>query len=62
MWVIKRTDQWGGWLAIPGSQNSWTKALQLARTFETREHAQAECCPGNEVPQNVSDIMRGGRN
>lgn len=44
MYVIKRTDQGGGYLAPAGSQHSHTHKLEKAQTFPTREAAQAQCC------------------
>ena len=51
MYVIRRTDQGGGWLANPGSRHSYTHYLQNARRFPTLAAAQSECCPGNEVAE-----------
>ena len=63
-WVIRRTDQGGGWLSRPlrgyekwNKKGSYTNVLQRARTFDSREAAQAECCPENEKPESVNDIM-----
>ena len=55
-YVIRRTDQKGGWVTPPGSPKSYTKALQCARHFASRAEAEAERCPGNEVVQKV-DIL-----
>jgi hypothetical protein len=52
--VIKRTDQSGGYLARPGSQHSYTRKLEHAQTFPTREAAQAQCCE-NERPVDPFD-------
>lgn len=57
MYVIRRTDQGGGYVAQPGSKHSYTRNLERARTFDTRDAAQSECCPGNEIPVAVADIM-----
>lgn len=48
-WIIRRTDQGGGYLAPPGSERSYTSNRYLARRFPNREAAAAECC-GNETP------------
>lgn len=58
MFVIKRTDQGGGYVAAPGSRGSYTSKLQNARTFSTREAADRERCPGNEIIVPVSDELR----
>jgi hypothetical protein len=48
-YVIKRTDQKGGYVARPGSSRSYVKRLRDARQFKTREEALNHRCPGNEV-------------
>lgn len=57
MFVIKRTDQGGGYLAMPGSQNSYTKKLEEARTFPTRQQAEKERCPGNEIVIPLNELL-----
>jgi len=57
MYVIERTDQGGGYVAVSGSQDSYTKDLAKAQPFATREAAKQNCCPGNEVVREISDIM-----
>jgi len=57
MYIIKRTDQKGGYLNQPGSKNAYTQDITKARTFSTEEAAQAECCPMNETPINLDDIL-----
>jgi hypothetical protein len=56
MYVIKRTDQGGGYLQPSGSRKSFGR-LATAQTFFTREDAARECCPDNERPIALSDIM-----
>ncbi len=46
MFVIKRND--GLYVAMPGMRNSYTRFLQYARIFRTREDAERDVCPGNE--------------
>jgi hypothetical protein len=58
MFVIKRTDQGGGYLAMPGSEHSYTKSLENAQTFSTRDKADGHRCPGNEVVIPLSEIMQ----
>ena len=48
MFIIRRQDQRGGYVAEPGSAKSYTRDRAKARRFPTREAAQAEAC-GNEV-------------
>ena len=58
MYVIKRTDQGGGYVARQGSNSSYTHNLELARKFHSREAANAERCEGNEIVLSVDDILR----
>ncbi len=57
MYLIKRTDQGGGYVALPGSKHAYTKNLRLARTFKTRNDALEECCPWNEVPVSLRSLV-----
>lgn len=54
-YVIKRTDQGGGYVSRPGSPSSYVKALQYARRWPTREAAENERCPGNEIVLHLED-------
>jgi len=54
MFVIKRTDQGGGYLAQPGSMHSYTRDLDNVRFFPTRKAAERERCKGNEVVVGIS--------
>jgi len=54
-YVIKRTDQGGGFLAKPGSEQTYSKFLQDARLFPTFAAAQAEACVGNEIVLSLED-------
>ena len=57
MYIIKRVD--GAYVARPGSASSYTLLLQRARTFNTREAAEADKCPGNEYVTTVdSEVGR----
>jgi len=60
MYVIRRTDQGGGYVArSPVQGASYTPRLQDARVFSSREAAEVERCLGNEVVVSVDEIMRG---
>lgn len=59
MYVIKRTDQGGGYLAAPGSAHSYTKNLERARIFATRDAAERERCPENEVVKALESCLTG---
>lgn len=56
MYIIKRTDQGGGFLATPGSAHSYTHNLAYAQGFRTRDDALAQCCE-NEVPVSVDNFL-----
>ena len=58
MFVIKRTDQGGGYVTPPGSLKSYTRSLEKARKFNTKDEAEGHRCPGNEVVIPVSEIRR----
>lgn len=59
MYVIQRTD--GAYVAMPGIPSSYTRLLQDARTFATREQAERERCPGNESIVRVDQVMHSPR-
>jgi len=46
MFALQRIED-GKYVASPGSKNSYTTRLELARKYQTREQAQADAC-GNE--------------
>mgnify|MGYP001576708874 CR=1 FL=1 len=48
-YIILRTDRGGAYVSRQGSTHSYTTRLQYARTFATREEAEANRCPDNEM-------------
>lgn len=61
-YVIKRTDQGGGYVAPRGSPSSYVRGLQHARVYSTSEEAERDRCPGNEVIREVThELHNGGR-
>lgn len=54
MYVLKRTDQRGGYVAKPGSKNSYTRNPVKAQRFASLGEARANSCPENEVPVSLS--------
>ena len=56
MYVIQRTTD-GAYVNQPGSRASYTRSLERARKFATREAAEADRCPGNEQIVPVSDLL-----
>lgn len=55
-YVIKRTPD-GAYVARRGSASSYTRVLQHARAFSTREAAEADRCPDNEVIVPLSNEL-----
>lgn len=47
--IIRRTDQGGGYVAPAGSRKAYTRRRTDARRYDTREAADADRCPGNET-------------
>lgn len=47
--LLKRTDQGGGWVAPAGSRKSYTHNRAKARRYPNREAAEADRCVENEV-------------
>ena len=47
-WIIRRAG--GGYAARPGSKKSYVPSTRNARTYDTKEEAEADCCPDNERP------------
>ena len=57
MFVLERTDQGGGFVAKPGHKASYTHKLVNAQKFRTREEAEANGCPGNEIAQDLERVL-----
>ena len=55
MFVLRRTD--GAYAAPHGSVASYTRSLQFARIFNTREAAEQDRCPDNERVVSVADCL-----
>lgn len=53
-WVLVRTDQGGGYVAVPGSTSSYTRNILNARVFDSEQEARDNSCPGNETPLKVN--------
>lgn len=57
--VCHGNGRFDGWFVAPGgSQHSYVKNLQDAKTWPTREAAQADAC-GNESVHHISEVMPG---
>ena len=48
-YVIKRTDQGGEYVSKPGNKSSYTNSIRNMRKYTTKEEAESDKCPGNEV-------------
>jgi len=59
-YVLKRTDQGGGFVTRPGSPGSYTKDILQARVFSTKEEADANKCPGNETVLAIDSLLQAG--
>jgi len=55
IYVIKNNTT-GQYVTRPGSLRSYTRSLEQARTFESREVAEADSC-GNERVLSVADLL-----
>ena len=49
MYIIRRTDRNGGYVARSGSNTSYVKDPLKAHIYPTREAAEAGICQDNEV-------------
>ena len=55
MYIIQNMDT-RKYVARSGSEHSYTKYLQEARTYADRESAKRDCC-GNEHPLSIEQAM-----
>lgn len=55
--VLQRTDQGGGFVAQDGSGQTYTHSIRLAKKYSTREAADADRCPDNEVVVDVLELL-----
>lgn len=46
--LLRRTDQGGGWVTAPGSHRAYTHKRENAQRYPTREAAERYRCPDNE--------------
>lgn len=57
MYLLRRTNQSGGYVAKDGHKSSYVKDLQNARKFKTIEEAEKERCVENEVIEDLERIL-----
>ncbi len=55
-WILRRTD--GAYVSRSGLR-SYTRVLDQARIFQTREQADRERCVKNERAVRVEECLRG---
>ena len=60
MYVLMRVDGKGGYVTAPGSGSSYTRDLLKARRYPTREAAERDRCPENEVAVDFHDLLESG--
>ncbi len=55
--IIKRTDQGGGYHCDPSRHRgaSYTRDIMRAKRYPTKESAERDSCPGNEVVIQFND-------
>ena len=54
-YVLRRTDQGGGYVAKEGGSESYTQELARIRKFKTLEEASENRCIVNEVIEELMD-------
>ena len=57
MYVIRRNED-GAYVTKPGSEHSYTRKLESARTFPSRQAAEWHAC-GNEQVMTVEELVKG---
>jgi hypothetical protein len=56
-YVIKRTDQGGGFVSKPGGAKSYTKDMRQMRKYPTREAAETDRCQDNEIVVDFNHML-----
>jgi hypothetical protein len=56
-YILRRTDQGGGYVAKPGISRSYTRRLDQAQKFATRDEADANRCKENEVIEDLERVL-----
>ena len=57
MYVLKRTDQEGGYVSKPGHSKSYTFKTKYMRTYQTEQEAINDSWPENEIPIHISNLF-----
>lgn len=56
-YLIKRIDQGGGYVAQPGHCTSYTHSIERARIYPSKEAAEKDRCPENEIVIPLMDLI-----
>lgn len=56
MYLLKRTDQGGGYVSKPGLKEAYTTNLDKVRIFTSKEDAERNRCIENEIIIPLSDL------
>jgi len=54
-YILRRTDQGGGYVAPAGSPKSYTRSRARARRYASKAAAERDRCKGNEVIERAGD-------
>jgi len=57
-YILARTDQGGGYVAVSGSKSSYTRDLRRAQRWPTKEAARDASCVENEVPVPLESLLQ----
>lgn len=57
MYLLRRTNQGGGYVSKSGHKSSYVENLQNARKFKTIEEAEKHRCVENEVIEDLERIL-----
>ena len=56
-YVIRRTDQSGGYVAMAGQEHSYTNTIRNMRKFDSVQEANENRCEGNEIVVPLSELI-----
>jgi len=58
MYLLKRTDQGGGYVARSGLREAYTLNIDKVRLFTTKEDAERNRCTDNEIIIHLDDLTK----
>lgn len=56
MYVLKKTDQNRGYVALPGYHESYTNKVRLIQTFSSKKEAEIHACE-NEISIHIDELF-----